>query len=59
MQLFPGFLNMDFVRYLCAADAGESELVSDLLLCWVCFMIRSNMGLCMSVYMSFIVTFAH
>jgi hypothetical protein len=29
---------------------GEGELVSDLLLCEICFMIRSNMCLCISLY---------
>jgi hypothetical protein len=44
--LFPGFLKVDFVRYLCAPDEGESELVNDLLLCEIFFMIRLNLGLC-------------
>jgi hypothetical protein len=36
---------------------GECVLVSGLLLCGVCFMIRLNMGLYMSVYVSFIGNF--
>jgi hypothetical protein len=36
---------------------GEGELVSDLLLCGMCFMIRFNMGLSVSVYVSFICNF--
>jgi hypothetical protein len=59
MVLFPDILKVDFVQYLCAADAGEGELVSDLLLCWICFMIRSKMGLCISVHVLFIVIFLH
>jgi hypothetical protein len=33
---------------------GEGELVTGLLLCGISFIIRSNMGLCISVYMSFL-----
>jgi hypothetical protein len=36
---------------------GEGELVSDILLCGICFMIRLNMGLCVSMYVSFICNF--
>jgi hypothetical protein len=32
-------------------------VVSDLLLCGICFMIRSNMGLCIPMYVSFICNF--
>jgi hypothetical protein len=31
----------------------EGEFVSDVSLCGICFMIRLNMGLCISVYVSF------
>jgi hypothetical protein len=31
---------------------GGSVLIGDFLLCGICFWIRSNMGLCMSVYVS-------
>jgi hypothetical protein len=34
------------VGYPQVVAAGEGELVSDLLLCRICFVIRSNMGLC-------------
>jgi hypothetical protein len=33
---------------------GEGKLVSDSLLCGVCFMIRSDMGLCIFMYVSLI-----
>jgi hypothetical protein len=36
---------------------GEGELVSDLLLYGIYFMIRSNMGLCTSAYVSSICNF--
>jgi hypothetical protein len=35
----------------------EGGLVSDLLLCRMCLMIRLNMGLCISVYVLFICNF--
>jgi hypothetical protein len=36
---------------------GEGGLMTDLLLCEICFMIRPNMGLCVPVYVSFIRNF--
>jgi hypothetical protein len=38
---------------------GGCVFVSGLLLCGICFMIRLNMGLCMSVYVSFICNAVH